>query len=162
MAQLNITLFGTFQATLDGWPIHFATDKVRALLAHLAVETGRPHRRQALGPLLWPDQPDAAARANLRQTIFRLRSAIGDITNPDPQLLVSVHDIQLDPAGPHWIDVSTFDGFLTGYQVHCGQGLPLCSHCRETLKAAVALYRGEFIAGFSPESSPSFEMWLLA
>ncbi|MGB5060569.1 MAG: hypothetical protein WBO48_17855, partial [Candidatus Promineifilaceae bacterium] len=62
-APLRITLFASFQVALNGRSItDFATDKARALLAYLAVERQRPHRRESLAALLWPDQPDARAR----------------------------------------------------------------------------------------------------
>src|SRR5207244_3842511 len=62
MAHLTLTFLGSFQATLDGTPIsRFQTDKVRALLAYLAVEADLPHSRASLCGLLWPDQSDDAA-----------------------------------------------------------------------------------------------------
>ena len=40
MARLSIRLLGPFQVTLDGQPVTaFEPDKVRALLAYLAVES---------------------------------------------------------------------------------------------------------------------------
>ena len=43
MARLTLTFFGAFQASLDGQPItDFESDRVRALLAILAVESHRP------------------------------------------------------------------------------------------------------------------------
>jgi DNA-binding SARP family transcriptional activator len=48
MARLSISLLGSFQVTLDGEPVTtFESAKVRALLAFLAVEAGRAHRRDA-------------------------------------------------------------------------------------------------------------------
>ena len=161
MSSLSITLLGTFQATLNERPINFATGKCRALLAYLAVEAGRAHGREALATLFWPDQPEQAARTNLRQTLYRLRKAIGDINDPNPHLLVSARDIQLNPTGDHWLDVADFERCLDAYRAHCGQGLPLCTNCHEALKTAAALYGGEFMAGFSISGSPSFELWLL-
>ena len=59
MARLSLVFLGTFQASLDEKPItEFEADKVRALLAYLAVEADRSHRRDALTGLLWPDWPD--------------------------------------------------------------------------------------------------------
>ena len=161
MSQLAITLFGASQPTLDERPISFATEKCRALLVYLAVEAGRTHRRETLAALFWPDQPEKAARANLRQTLHRLRSAIGDIGDPTPHLLVSVRDIQLNPAGDHWLDVAEFDRHLAAFRAHCGRELPLCTHCREGLKTAAALFQEEFMTGFSLPGSPPFELWLL-
>jgi len=45
MARLDIMLFGPFQLMLDGEPVAgIDSDKVRALLAYLALEADRPHR----------------------------------------------------------------------------------------------------------------------
>ena len=55
MPQLSISLLGPFQVTLDGQPVTaFDSDKGRALLATLAVEADRPHRRESLATLFWP------------------------------------------------------------------------------------------------------------
>lgn len=56
MTHLQLSLLGTFQATVGEQRVTaFPTDKVRALLAFLAVEAGMPHRRETLAMLLWPD-----------------------------------------------------------------------------------------------------------
>ena len=53
MAALSIRLFGAFEVEVDGKQVtSFATDKARALLTYLAVESDRPHRREALVGLL--------------------------------------------------------------------------------------------------------------
>ena len=81
MAALSLSLLGTVQIALDGKPItDFKSDKVRALLIYLAVEADRPHRRETLAALLWPEIPDRAARNNLRDALANLRHAIGDRT----------------------------------------------------------------------------------
>ena len=79
MPHLQLTLLGAFQATLDGQPVvGFESNKVRALLAYLAVEADRPHPRATLAGLLWPERPDCDALANLRYALSNLRQAIGD------------------------------------------------------------------------------------
>ena len=78
-AQLVLSFLGTFEALLDGRPVdNFHYDKVRALLAYLAVESDRPHRRDSLVGLLCPDWPDRAACTNLRNALANLRTAISD------------------------------------------------------------------------------------
>ena len=90
MAHLSLSLLGSFQVTLAGEPVtSFESDKVRALLAYLAVEADRPHRRDSLVGLLWPDWPDRAARNNLRHALANLRKAICDRDATPPFLLIS-------------------------------------------------------------------------
>ena len=79
MAGLSIFLLGPFQATLDGQAITgFESNKVRALLAYLAAEADRPHARERLAGLLWPDYPHTSALNNLRSALANLRQATGD------------------------------------------------------------------------------------
>ena len=49
MSRLELSLLGPFRALLDGQPATgFRADKVRALLAYLAVEATREHSREVL------------------------------------------------------------------------------------------------------------------
>jgi DNA-binding SARP family transcriptional activator len=79
MARLALSLLRSFEVTLDGALITtFESNKVRALLAYLAAESDRPHRREALAALLWPDWPQQSAMSNLRYSLADLRKNIGD------------------------------------------------------------------------------------
>ncbi|HKI57864.1 MAG TPA: BTAD domain-containing putative transcriptional regulator [Trueperaceae bacterium] len=62
------------------------------LLAYLAVEGATP--RERLAGLLWPERPEARARANLRQLLLRIRAA-APIVDGDPLRL----------APDVWVDV---------------------------------------------------------
>ena len=96
MSHLRIALFGGFEASLDTQPlVDFGADKARGLLAYLAVESNRPHRRDELAALLWPDSTDARAAHNLSQTLLRLLRALGAAgasTPPGQQALLMVTD----------------------------------------------------------------------
>src|SRR5512143_3035579 len=100
MANLTVGLLGPLQIKVAGIGASpFETDKARALLAYLATESDRPHRRQNLVGLLWPDLPDEVARHNLRQTLYNLRQSIGDRGADPPYLLISREQIQFNPVG---------------------------------------------------------------
>ena len=93
MPRLTLSFLGCFQVSLDDRPVtDFKSNKVRALLAYLAVEADRPHRREALAGLLWPDWPDRDALSNLRYALASLRRTLGDHTAEPPFLLITPHN----------------------------------------------------------------------
>src|SRR5829696_5475382 len=102
MAHLALALLGPLQITLDGRPVTgFDYDKVRALLAYLAVEADRPHRRDALAGLFWPDQLDQTAHNSLRQALATLRRALGDKVAAVPFLHITREAVQFNQASDH-------------------------------------------------------------
>jgi DNA-binding SARP family transcriptional activator len=166
--RLLLSLLGPYRATLDQEPIiGFESNKVRALLAYLAMEADRPHRRQSLVGLLWPAQTEAAARTNLRHALANLRQAIGDHQATPPFLLITRATIQLNPDGNYWLDVADFTQHLTGRDWPAGHGGPLkleqgvSVDAINHLEQAVALYRSGFLEGFSLKDSPAFDDWTL-
>ena len=145
MITIAIHLFGGFQVARDGVPIsYFRGDKVRALLAYLATEAGRPHARDSVAALLWPDQPNELALRNLSQALVRLRRAIGASST---LIDATRHTIAWVGASAY-ADVSEFAQLAR-------------SADPEDLTRAAALYRGEFLSGFSLPDSEAFEEWLL-
>src|SRR4051812_23722820 len=169
MLHFELTLLGPFRVTLGGEPVSgFATDKVRALLAYLAVEGRQAHRREALAGLLWPNYPESDALANFRQTLHRLRQALGQTTNeaaqttrysPSPLLLVTPQSVQLAPGG-YYLDVDEFTALVQACQAHRHRKLAHCATCHARLRRAADLYRGDFLAGFLPDdASPSTNGW---
>jgi predicted ATPase/DNA-binding SARP family transcriptional activator len=145
MAHLSLTFLGSFQATLGGKPITaFRSAKVQGLLVYLALTNQQPHARDVLAALFWPDEPDAVAKKNLRQSLYQLRQVLGDA---DPQemsyLLVTRSTVQFNPASDHALDVMAFLTYLENDQ----------------LEQAASLYRGDLVPGFTCDSLP-FEEWL--
>lgn len=162
MAHLALWLLGTFEVTVADRPVTaFEYDKVRALLAYLAVEAAHPHRRETLAGLLWPERSERLAHRSLSQALFKLRQAIGDPTVEPPFLLITPPTLQLNPASDHWLDVTAFTGLLAACQTHPHYQLETCAACMARLQQAVALYRGPFLDGFSVGDSPAFEEWLV-
>jgi len=155
MGRLDVRLLGPFQVTLDGEPrTGFHSDKVRALLAYLCTETTGPHRREKLAGMLWPDWPESSARANLRRALANLRSVISDRRASPPFLSVTRQTIAFDPASDAWVDVLALSDLLDG-------GDRASHRDPADLEQAVAIYRGEFLEGFSLPDSPLFEEWAL-
>jgi len=162
MTRLSLALLGPTQLTLDGQPVGgFAYNKARALLVYLAVETYRPHQRDALATLLWPEMPDEAARHNLRQALANLREAIDDAAASPPFLLITRDTIQFNPASDYDLDVSTFMALLAVCESHAHRHLERCRSCAARMEQASALYRGDFLAEFTLVDSAPFEEWQL-
>jgi predicted ATPase len=160
MARLSLSLLGPPQVTLGGSPVTgFAYDKVRALLAYLALEADRPHRRDALVGLLWPDLPEQAARNNLRQALANLRQAIGDHAAQLPFLLLTRETIQFNPTSDHWLDVAVFTDLLAACDSHPHRHPETCKPCAQRLEQATTLYRGSFLEGFFLPDSVAFDEW---
>ena len=156
--MLNISLLGAFHVKRDGIPqTGFATDKVRALLAYLAMERERPHRRESLAALLWPDQSDERARQSLRQALSHLKQVVGN----DDLFLITPQDIQITPQAELISDVQIFRNLLHACHKHNHLAMRACLPCLKRQEQAIGHYRGEFLAGFSLPDSQPFDEWLL-
>ena len=144
VTMLEIRLFGGLQIRLDGAPVSgFISAKAPALLAYLACEQ-RPCLRDELAALLWGELPEADAKNNLRQVLSNLRKRLG------AHLRITRVDAALDTAVPCFLDTAEFE-----------QCVPDCADLAQ-LETAVALYRGDFMAGVVLRDAPRFEEWLLA
>jgi len=152
MPFLELSFLGPFQVTLEGSPVTgFEADKVRALLAYLAVESDHPHRREQLAALFWPGWPDASARTSLRNALSNLRKAIGDETAEPPFLLITRETIQFNPESDYFLDTLELERLTKD------------SHASaEQLQSALDLYRGGFLEGFTLKDCPAFDDWSLA
>jgi DNA-binding SARP family transcriptional activator/TolB-like protein len=111
-----------------------------ALLCYLALALPRGfHRRDTLFALFWPEYDADQARHALRQSVYFLRRALGTKT------IVSRGDEELALASEQvCCDVWAFDAAVD-------QG---------RAADALALYRGELLAGFHTSAAPDFERWL--
>ncbi len=160
MAHLSIHLLGPFQVTLDGEPVSgFVSDKARALLAYLAVEADRPHRRETLAGLLWSDFPERSARTSLRTALANVRQVIGDPANP-PFLHITRQTVQFNQDSDALVDVTGFTHLLEA-ALPRPAGEPADESSVQHLEEAVALYQGDFLEGFSLADSVLFEEWAL-
>ncbi len=164
MSRLALSLLGPFQARVgERALVHFATDKVRALLAYLVVEADRPHRRDTLAALLWPEWDDSGARSNLRLALHRLRDTL-DAAEPalsSAVIGVTRETVQVNGAAVD-LDVARFVALLEMCELHPHRLLHLCPSCLSQLAEAAALYEGELLAGLSIVDAPGFEQWELA
>ena len=160
MAQLSIDVLGSLQVSTADTPITtLESARVRALLVYLAVEADRPHRRETLVGLLWPEYPEDAARHNLRQALFNLRLMLGDRTASPPYLLITRDAIQFNRQSDYSLDLDKFNDYFNTCEENLPQCKEDCSIHASRLEEMVKLYRGEFLQQFFLEDSTEFEEW---
>ena len=144
---LQLRLLGTPEVTIDqNSVIEGLSGKAQAALYYLAV-TGQTHTRPALAGLLWGDLPEAAARANLRRVLVDLRQSVGDYLEIERQTVGFAAGREV------WADV---------VDLTSGIGEASSPVNVDRLQQAVALYRGDFLAGFYVRDAPDFESWAAA
>jgi len=166
MPRLSLALLGPFQATLDGVPLtSFESNKVRALLAYLAVEADRPHPRDLLTGLLWPHRSDRDALSTLRYALYDLRNVLGERGADCPFLTITRQTLQFNTASDHGLDFAAFQHqvgrLVASSRTTAESGLLGQADGRRRLESALSLYRGSFLHGLSLDDSPAFEEWVL-
>ncbi|MEZ4727760.1 MAG: BTAD domain-containing putative transcriptional regulator [Caldilineaceae bacterium] len=150
-----ITLLGGFQVYNDGCALTgFQSDKARALLAYLAVEADRPHRRAQLAGLFWPEWPEPTALTYLRHALANVRKVLGTDDTQEPPLLVTRQTIQFNPTSGYQVDVLQLTDAL--------HALTAPAPALAPLQAAVATYQHAFLEGFYLNGCAAFEEWVVA
>ncbi len=145
--MISISLFGNPSVTQDGTALRgFVSAKAAALVYYLAA-TAQPHARESLAGLLWPEADEQHASKNLRDVLSNLRRLLGT------HLLITRQSAGIDSNADVEIDVQAFER-----QLRTAQQSPTAANL---LRAAVELYHGDFLEGFSLADAPAFEEWVL-
>ncbi len=162
--RLSLSLLGSPCVTLEPLgDVVLTNRKAMALLAYLAVNSSQAHSRETVLGLLWPELPEADARNNLRVTWSQLRSKLGDdaVGASDAFLLSNRIEMQFNPRSAYGLDVTEFNELLAACTQHAHSRRGNCPECQERLAQAVALYRGDFLAGFFLSDCAEFDEWLM-
>jgi len=146
-------LMGPPRLVIDGAEVHINRRKAMALLAYLAVDD-RPHSRDALATLLWPESDASTARGELRRRLSQVNRMLGgDGIDADRW------NVSLNPDLGLRLDVAVFRALLAQTDGHSHPPMEACPDCAPQLNDAVALYTDGFMAGFSLEDSAAFDDW---
>ena len=141
---LKIRLLGGVSLTLDDAPIaDLPTRKAEALLVYLVCRR-RAVAREVLAELLWDERGQEQGLANLRSILSSLRQQL------KPYLLVTRQTIAFNHASHFWLDVAAFETQVAAADQDIA-----------ALRAAAALYQGDFLEGFYLRESVGFEEWAL-
>ena len=153
MPASELTFLGPPQIVRDGQPVTVQRRKSLALLAYLAV-TGQAHSRDALATLLWPDLDQAHGHTVLRSVLADLHRALG------ADAFSAAGDQVAWRGGPDvTADVVRFRALAAEVAAHHPAASPLCDACLAALRWAAALYRADFLAGFSLTDAVEFDAW---
>ena len=153
MTRWKLFLLGSPHLERDGETVPIGRRRTMALLAYLAM-TGRTHQRDALAALLWPEWDASHARADLRRTLSLLNHTLGGSA-----VVADRETAALDPELDLWVDVVTFRQALSAREAHKHPTGEACEACVPGLEEAVALYRDDFLAGFTLEAGAAFDEW---
>jgi WD40 repeat protein/DNA-binding SARP family transcriptional activator len=163
--MLNLRFLGTFHITFsDGREPQIGTAKGKALLAFLATENDRPHLREQLAAMFWPETDQKASLQSLRQALYALKRQLQTTSTsaPDeesPFLTITRQDVAFNFDSHHWSDVAMFAAHMRSVQQHTHVRLDACPECIARLEAAVELYKGEFLAGLTLPDAEQYEEW---
>src|SRR5258707_9670801 len=154
MAQVQsyqLSLLGGPHLERGGQSVPIERRKALAVLAYLAL-TAESQRRESLATMFWPEADSSEGRAALRRTLSVLNSAL------DGGLDVQRDTVGLLPAQIE-LDVDRFRRSIATAREHHVAGDVLGPSCLAGLAEAAALFRGDFMDGFTLRDSPMFDDW---
>ena len=130
--SFTVALFGQIRLSFDGHPFRFSERaKALHLLAYLLLQPQRRCSRESAAFALWPDAPEAEARANLRRHLGYLRDGLPSRARDAPWLLVDKENVAWNAAAALELDVAEFERLRAD---------------AATLEEAVARYQGDLVA----------------
>lgn len=149
----NLLVLGPPRLEVNGDSVRLDTRKALALLAYLALND-REYQRDTLTALFWPELSQSRARAALRRTLTPLNNALGP-----GALLATRETVALNPEYSLWVDARAFAQGENALATHGHDPREVCDRCFEPLQTSIAIYRGDFMDGFSLRDSAPFDDW---
>lgn len=132
-STLCISLLGNFGVFDGDTPLTtLNTPRLQSLLAYLVLHRDAPQSRQHLAFLLWPDLPEARARANLRRQLHQLQQVL---PAADQFIRADTQTLQWRPDSSFTLDVAEFEQ-AAGHTQSIAD-----------LQRAIELYRGDLLPG---------------
>jgi non-specific serine/threonine protein kinase len=140
--------------------VRVRTRKAFILLAYLAA-TRRPHAREQLARLLWPDHEAAAARTLLRTTLSQLRRHLAAAGGVGMEAITLLHT-ERDAVGREVvrIDRDGLPALRMDAELLEVDDAGEAADAEELLQAAAAAYRGPFLEGVAFDDAPELEEWV--
>jgi predicted ATPase/DNA-binding SARP family transcriptional activator len=136
---MRVGLLGALQIERDGQPVEVSGGRLRALLARLALDAGRPVSIGTLVDAVWDDELPGDEQHALQSLISRLRRSLGDgeAITPAP----GGYRLAVEPDA---VDAHRFERLATAGSAALRAGDP--ERASATLGEALALWRGPALA----------------
>ena len=135
---LHVRLLGSLEIFHTGRPLPVpATRKAQALLAYLVLNREQPQSRERLAELFWGDRPEEKARRSLSTAVWHISHCLPDKV----YILSNLNTVQFNPQAALVLDSLEFEYLVSRTDI-------------PGLRAALELYRGEFLPG-------SYEDWII-
>src|SRR5262245_21017895 len=140
---MEFRILGPLEAYEGGTLIPLGSDKQRALLALLLLNPNRAVSLERLVDDLWGDDPPARVVKAIQTYVSRLRKVL-----PKGMLCTRPPGYALE-IGPAELDLDRVERALEEGRRALADGRP--AHASDTLRKALALWRGPALAEFSSE-----------
>jgi len=119
------------------------SQKAQELFCYLLIHRQRPHSREKLSDLLWPNNSTSKAKRYLRQALWQLQTALQSEQGEAHLLTANAEWIELAHDHDLWIDVDEFESVYTDVQGVRGRNLS--EDDVATLRDVIPLYRGDLL-----------------
>jgi DNA-binding SARP family transcriptional activator len=153
--MLRLRLLGAPSVQDDAREIYMPSQKAQALLCYLAAEADRSFARGQIIALLWEESSEREGRNSLSTVLTRLRQSL-----PVFPLRAEGDTLAWQSSSDVWVDLHAFQSASRSAQPdRSAQGGDAAQRLQR-LEQAAALYRGDFLDGFSVRDSESYDEWL--
>jgi DNA-binding SARP family transcriptional activator len=146
MGVLRVSLFGKFYLQCEDQTLpNVGARRVQELFCYLLLYRDRPHPRETLAGLLWPESTTAQSLKYLRHTLWQLQTVLDcDNCAKDSSVIQADAEwVRFDPGAAVWLDVAEFERAFARVQGATDQELDA-----QALQTALALYQGDLLAGW--------------
>jgi predicted ATPase/DNA-binding SARP family transcriptional activator len=144
LGRVDFRLLGPLETLVDGVRVGLGPPKQRALLAHLLLRANEAVPVERLVDALWPEDPPASARHAIQVYVSGLRRVL-----EAPSRIEALSRAYVLRADPGEVDLSGFRQLVRDAREALAGDDP--ARAAEHLRSALALWRGEPLAGLDGE-----------
>lgn len=147
VTPLRIGVLGPLAVHLGGEPVELGAEKLRRLLALLAIQPNRPVRREEIVDVLWGDDPPSSCLGLLHTYVARLRKALepGRVRQEPARVITTVDGGYLLSVDEERLDLLRFDAAVQRAEQAASAGDSAAAE--QHWLDALSTWRGPVLAG---------------